>query len=223
MRQVHQGSTFKRCEVGVPSLRLLCGLGLTLAICLWTSTEAWALRVSPRTVSFQAVQCAPNPDSQTVKLSQDEDSPTVEWTATDDANWLTVSPGVGSLGRRSQIQLSVDAIGLAPGTYTATVTIKPTGGSSGFISVTLLVATAVSTSRTTATLTWSPNTESDLAGYKVYQGTTYGVSGYPVAVGNVTSYMVNTLDAGKTYFFFVTAYDTSGNESLHSNEVCMRF
>ncbi len=222
MRQVHQGSTFKRCEVGVPSLRLWCGLGLTLAIGLWTSTDAWALSVSPRTLSFQAVQCAPNPNSQTVRLSQEEDSPVVEWTAQDDATWLTVFPGTGSLKRRSQVQLSVDALGLAPGTYTATVTITPARGSSVGMSVTLLVSAAVSTSRTTTTLNWKPNIEPDLAGYKLYQGTTYGVYDYPIAVGNVTSYMVSSLEVGKTYFFSMTAYDTSGNESPHSNVVCIR-
>ncbi len=41
----------------------------------------------------------------------------------------------------------------------------------------------------------------------------------PVNVGNVTSYIAGNLKAGTTYFFSVTAYDQSGNESLHSSEV----
>jgi Viral BACON domain len=222
MRQVHQGSIFKRCKMGTSSLRFWLGLSLTLAMGFWSFTDASAFGVSPISVSFQAFQCTANPNSQTVTLSQDKESPAVEWTTKEDTTWLTVSPGTGSLKRRSQVQLSVDTLGLPPGTYTTTVTIMPTRGSSEVISVTLLVSAAVSTSRTTATLNWSPNTEPNLAGYKLYQGTTYGVYGYPMAIGNVTSYMVNSLEVGKIYFFSVTAYDTSGNESPHSNVVCVK-
>ncbi|RMH35376.1 MAG: fibronectin type III domain-containing protein, partial [Nitrospirae bacterium] len=70
-----------------------------------------------------------------------------------------------------------------------------------------------------ATLTWDPNTESDLAGYNVYQGTSSGIYGPPINVGNTTTYTVTGLQDGQQYFFAVTAYDTSGNESGPSNEV----
>ncbi|MGH7258108.1 MAG: fibronectin type III domain-containing protein, partial [Nitrospiraceae bacterium] len=74
-------------------------------------------------------------------------------------------------------------------------------------------------SPTTATLTWSLNTDTDLAGYKVYVGTASGVYGAPIDVGKVTSYVVSNLQLGNTYYFTVTAYDVSSNESLHSGEV----
>ena len=70
-----------------------------------------------------------------------------------------------------------------------------------------------------ATLTWNPSTSSSLAGYKVYFGTASGVYGPPITAGNVTTYLVTNLQNGNTYYFSVTAYDTYGNESLHSNEV----
>jgi len=91
------------------------------------------------------------------------------------------------------------------------------------IPVTLTVASATSTKSTTtvttATLSWAPNTDSDLAGYKVYMGTTSGLYGTPVDVGNVTTYTAGNLTAGTTYYFSVTAYDQSRNESIHSGEV----
>jgi hypothetical protein len=71
----------------------------------------------------------------------------------------------------------------------------------------------------TATLTWDPNTEADLSGYRVYHGTESGNYSTIIDAGNVTEYTVNGLDDGKTYFFAVTAYDTSGNVSGYSNEV----
>ena len=77
----------------------------------------------------------------------------------------------------------------------------------------------------TVTLTWDPPTTNadgtpltDLAGYKVYHGTTSRTYGPPVDAGNVTSYTLTGIPEGVRYFT-VTAYDTSGNESTYSNEV----
>ncbi|MGB9700610.1 MAG: InlB B-repeat-containing protein [Thermodesulfobacteriota bacterium] len=68
-------------------------------------------------------------------------------------------------------------------------------------------------------IAWDPNTESDLAGYKVYYGTSSRNYGTPIDVGNVTTYTIGNLAAGQTYYIAVTAYDTSNNESDYSNEV----
>jgi hypothetical protein len=68
-------------------------------------------------------------------------------------------------------------------------------------------------------LAWDANTESDLAGYKVYYGTASGSYGNPTNVGNVTTYTLTGLTLGQTYYIAVTAYDTSNNESGYSNEV----
>lgn len=69
----------------------------------------------------------------------------------------------------------------------------------------------------TARVTWSANTEADLAGYRLYVGTASGVYTRTIDVGNVTSHVI-TLPKGVTYFFSVTAYDKVGNESRHSGE-----
>jgi hypothetical protein len=68
-------------------------------------------------------------------------------------------------------------------------------------------------------LAWDPNTESDLAGYRVYYGIASGTYGTPADVGNVTAYTLNGLTPGVTYYIAVTAYDTAANESGYSNEV----
>jgi hypothetical protein len=67
-------------------------------------------------------------------------------------------------------------------------------------------------------LAWDANTESDLGGYKVYYGTASRTYGTPIDVGNVTSHKAEGLTIGQTYYFAVTAYDTSNNESDYSNE-----
>jgi len=68
------------------------------------------------------------------------------------------------------------------------------------------------------TLAWDANTETNLGGYKVYYGSASRAYGAPIDVGKVTTYTVTGLGTG-TYYFAVTAYDTSGNESGYSNEV----
>ena len=70
-----------------------------------------------------------------------------------------------------------------------------------------------------AFLSWDPNSEPNISGYRVYYGTASGVYNQTADMGNVTQYLMSGLATGRTYFFTITAYDTSGNESLHSNEV----
>ncbi len=72
------------------------------------------------------------------------------------------------------------------------------------------------------TLAWDPNQEPDLAGYKLYYGTSSRSYSQNVNVGNLTLYTLAGLQAGVTYYFAVTAYDTEGNESDYSNEVSAR-
>ncbi len=86
------------------------------------------------------------------------------------------------------------------------------------------------------TLAWDPNTESDLAGYKIYYNTTsqdapfdgtgieQGNSPITVGIGQLSTsdapaYQLNNLAAGTKYFFTVSAYNTSGIESEKSNVV----
>lgn len=71
----------------------------------------------------------------------------------------------------------------------------------------------------TVQVTWNPNTEPDLSGYKLYHGTASGQYGEPIDVGNVTGHVMEiTPQHGATYYFALTAYDTSGNESGYSDE-----
>ena len=69
-----------------------------------------------------------------------------------------------------------------------------------------------------ANLTWSANTETDLAGYRVYYGTASGSYSASIDAKKVTAYSVTGLDAGKTYYFALKAYDAAGNLSAYSNQ-----
>lgn len=72
------------------------------------------------------------------------------------------------------------------------------------------------------TFQWDANTESDLAGYRLYQGVSSGV--YDAVVADIpagTETVTIAVDDG-TYFWALTAYDADGNESGFSNEVMRR-
>jgi hypothetical protein len=67
-------------------------------------------------------------------------------------------------------------------------------------------------------LAWDPSTSTELAGYRLFWGTTSGQYTTTIDVGNVTTYTVPGLTAG-TYYFAVAAYGSAGESSTYSNEV----
>jgi len=87
------------------------------------------------------------------------------------------------------------------------------------------------------TVRWDPNTEDDLAGYKLYYkadtsgpeylGTEADEGSSPINIPldtqgfdpNNPEYTITNLDAAHVYFLVLTAYDDAGNESGYSNEV----
>jgi hypothetical protein len=71
----------------------------------------------------------------------------------------------------------------------------------------------------TVTLAWDPNTEPDIAGYRLSYGTVSGNYSITVDVGNVTQWTVADLVAGQTYFFAVRAYNTENFISDYSSQV----
>jgi hypothetical protein len=69
------------------------------------------------------------------------------------------------------------------------------------------------------TLAWDQNSESDIAGYRIYYGQESGIYTNVVDIGNYTSCVIADLEDGETYYFVATAYNTSGYESGYSNEI----
>lgn len=75
-------------------------------------------------------------------------------------------------------------------------------------------------------LAWDSSSDPNLAGYKVYYGTTPGVYPHSFTVGkatqlsgNVTTVTIEGLKKGQKYYMVITAYDIQGKESGFSNEV----
>lgn len=60
-------------------------------------------------------------------------------------------------------------------------------------------------------MAWDANTESDLAGYRIYYGIV-SPEEHSVDIGNMTTYTLTGLTKGQKYYIAATAYDTSNNE-----------
>lgn len=178
-----------------------------------TTVSTPVLALSPSGLYFSAIAGGANPAAQAIGVTN-SGTGTFTWTASDNATWLSLNPTSGT--NAGSISAMPNTAGLAPGTYTATVTVVATGSTTKTLPVTLTL-TAASTG--SATLSWTANSEPDLAGYKVYMGMQSGVYGTPITLGTVTTYQILNLPPGSTYFFTITAFDSDGNESLPSAEI----
>jgi hypothetical protein len=77
-----------------------------------------------------------------------------------------------------------------------------------------------------ASLSWNPNTEANVVGYRIYYGIASRNSNCPpggytnnIDVRKATNYKISNLKNGRTYYFSVTSYDESGKESCFSEEI----
>ena len=69
-------------------------------------------------------------------------------------------------------------------------------------------------------LDWADNAESDFSSYSIFRSTTSGAYGSALATGLISSdYVDNDVTNNITYYYGVTATDTSTNESAQSAEV----
>ena len=117
---------------------------------------------------------------------------------------------------------------------TATVGFSPTsaGNATGSISIasnaspSSITVSLSGTGVTTATvgLTWTASTSSGVTGYNVYRGTTQGTYSRISSSVTGTTYSDSTVESGQdlTYYYVVTAVNSSGQESADSNAASVK-
>lgn len=146
----------------------------------------------------------------------DPEGKTLTWSITNRPAWasfstsngaLTGTPTAAQVGTTSGIVISASDGTNRTSLPSFSVAVNATGSSSG-----------------SATLSWTPptantngSTLSNLAGYRIYYGTSASNLSRTVQVANagLTRYVVSDLSAG-TWYFAVRAYTSNGSESSNS-------
>lgn len=175
-----------------------------------TLNAAPVISRNPTALTFTAIQGGANPTTQNITIAN-SGTGTLNWTASDNAAWLTITPASGT--NTGTITASVNTSGLTAGSYSGTITITATGATNTpqTVAVSLTVTAPVTS---TGTLTWTANTEPDLAGYRLYRRTSStSYSLLATLPATATSYVATGLQSGTTYYFKLNAFDSSDNES----------
>lgn len=88
------------------------------------------------------------------------------------------------------------------------------------LAILILSGTEVANAQSTnVTIAWEPNPELDVAGYRLYYGTSSSVYAEQIDAGLLTTATAPNLSIGSTYFFAVKAYNLAGLESAFSPEI----
>ena len=98
-----------------------------------------ALAVTPATLAFSGTVGGASPAAKTFAVSN-TGSGSMDWTASESASWMSVSPGSGT--NAGTVTVTPSITGLAAGTYTADVTVTAAGatGSPKTVAVTFTVS-----------------------------------------------------------------------------------
>jgi len=83
----------------------------------------------------------------------------------------------------------------------------------------LFGSAALSAEAAQVTLAWDASTNVPLSGYKIYYGNASHAYTFCVDAGSSTVFTVTGLNATATYYFAVTSYNGTNNESAFSGEI----
>jgi len=152
--------------------------------------------------------------------ASDIDGDTLSFSITNKPNWASFN---GSTGTLSGTPGDSDV-----GTYQNIVVSVSDGINTVSLAAFSITVTSSTPATGSATLSWSPPTENedgspltDLAGYKIYYGTSPGVYETVISIDNpgIATYVVENLNTNTTYYFTMTSVNMLGIESAYSNSV----
>src|SRR5256712_9838888 len=193
-----------------PSTIALSGTGVT---------STFLLTASPTSLSFGNVTVGSNSAPQTVTLTNSGNS-SVSISQINvsgsgfSASGLTARP---TLAAGQTASFSVVFASTTAGSAIGNISLVSNATNSPSIA---LSASGVQPIPLARTLSWNPSPSAAVS-YNVYRGTQSGGSYQKLNSSSVstTTYTDNSVLAGQTYFYVVTAVDSRNMESVHSNEV----
>jgi len=194
---------------------------VTFAVSTGGTTVTPSVLLNPASLSYSGTAGGANPLAQTINLLNPTGG-TLSWALTESAPWLALNITTGTTTTETdQISASLGISGLSAGTYSTIISVTASNASNSpqQIPVSLTLNQPTATTTGSADLSWTANTETDMAGYKIYIGTQSGLYNPPTTLGTVTAYTATNLTSGKTYYFCVSAVDSASNESPCSVEI----
>jgi hypothetical protein len=132
----------------------------------------------------------------------------------------TLPPGIFAYLQTDSHYLLLSGMPAQAGTYSLPFMARGCRGGKSYATFTVIIAPPVTPVKHIVDLHWIAST-SPLLGYNVYRSTTSG-TGYTkinASIVAATLYTDGNVANGKTYYYVTTAVNSSGQESLHSNQV----
>jgi hypothetical protein len=194
------------------------GTVTSAAATLTVNPAVLTVGINPTSLSFGNVTTGTSSAAQSVIITDTGNSNVAisQITLTGAGYTMTGGSAPVTLTPSQNITLSVQFSPNVTGTVNGNISIVSNAtGSPATVSL-----TGTGVVQHSVALTWNASA-SAVAGYNVYRGT---VSGGPYAKINATlvtplSYTDSTVQSGTTYYYVTTAVDSSGTESVFSNQV----
>jgi Abnormal spindle-like microcephaly-assoc'd, ASPM-SPD-2-Hydin len=183
-----------------------------------TGTLPGQLAVSPSTINFGNVIVGTT-QNQTGTLSASNAPVTVSSVGVNGSEFSVSGISLPvTIAAGNSVLFQVTFAPQTSGTASANLTFASNASSSA--TVQSLTGSGTPPPQHSVALTWNASTSSSVVGYNVYRGT---VSGGPYtqinsALDSTTSDTDSTVQGGQTYYYVVTAVDSTGAESSYSNE-----
>jgi hypothetical protein len=180
----------------------------------------FTLGIAPTSLSFGNVTTSTSSAAQNVVITNTGNSNVAISQITLSGAGYTMTGGSApvTLTPSQNITLSVRFSPNVAGTVNGNISIV--SNASGSPVAVSLTGTGVAPVQHSVALTWNAST-STVAGYNVYRSTVSGGSYAKINSSLVAAlnYTDSTVQSGTTYYYVTTAVDSSGNESVFSNQV----
>jgi len=177
------------------------------------------LGISPASLSFGNVTTGTSSASQNVTITNTGNSSVTISQITLSGSGYSMTGGSApvTLSPLQNLSLSVQFSPVAAGSVNGSISIV--SNASGSPATVSLAGTGVAPVQYSVALTWDAST-STVTGYNVYRSTVSGSSYAKINSSLVAAlnYTDSTVQNGTTYYYVTTAVDSSGNESVYSNE-----
>lgn len=182
------------------------------------AAPTFSLGASPTTLTFASVNVGSNSSLPVTLKNNGNSNITISGISGATAPFSTSGVSAGTtLTPNQSATLNVIFTPTASGAASTTITVASNSSTAPSISVSGTGATSTPPS---VSLSWSASSSSDVVGYNVYRGTISGGPYTKLTPSPISALLDSdsSVSSGQTYYYVVTAVDSSNNESADSNQ-----